>query len=176
MSFEYCYCKGRQLRNQFLDEHNISAHIHEISGSVEIAPSIGLAEAICDIVSTGSTLFTNGLKEVETVFRSEAVLIANHGLSAEKQAILDKLLFRVRAHQTAQNSKYILLNTTRANLPNVLAILPGMKSPTVTPLAEEGWVSVHSVIDENTFWDKIDSLRNAGAQGILVIPIEKMIL
>jgi len=165
-----------RILQQFLDRSGIDAHIHEISGSVEIAPNIGLADAICDIVSTGSTLFTNGLKEVETIFRSEAVLIAYPHLTNVKQQILQKLLFRIKAHQTAQNNKYILLNAPKTNLDKIIAILPGMKSPTVTPLAQEGWVSVHSVIDENDFWDKIDSLQNAGAQGILVIPIEKMIL
>ncbi|MCS7004030.1 MAG: ATP phosphoribosyltransferase [Cytophagales bacterium] len=165
-----------RILQRFLDENGIEAKIHEISGSVEIAPNIGLADAICDIVSTGSTLFTNGLKEVETVFRSEAVLIGHPHLSETKQQILHKFLFRIKAHQTAQNNKYILLNAPKESLETIIKILPGMKSPTVTPLAQEGWVSVHSVIDENDFWDKIELLKDAGAQGILVIPIEKMII
>jgi ATP phosphoribosyltransferase len=165
-----------RILQKFLDEHQIKAEIHEISGSVEIAPSIGLADAIFDIVSTGSTLFTNGLTEVETVFRSEAVLIGNEAITAEKQMILEKLIFRIKSHQRAQNAKYILLNAPKENIAQIIKLLPGIKSPTVTPLASEGWVSIHSVIEENDFWDKIESLQAAGAEGILVIPIEKMIL
>jgi ATP phosphoribosyltransferase len=165
----------RILQN-FLQQHQIQAQIHEISGSVEIAPSIGLAEAICDIVSSGSTLFTNGLKEVETVFRSEAVLITPPNLDEEKTKTLNKLLFRIKAVQKAKNNKYILLNAPVEKLAEIAKILPGMKSPTIVPLALEGWVSIHSVINENDFWNIIESLQEAGAQGILVVPIEKMIL
>jgi len=161
---------------KFLDENNINAEIHEISGSVEIAPGIGLADAIVDLVSSGSTLFMNGLKEVETVLRSEAVLVHTSGLSAEKKQILDKFLFRIRAVKKARNNKYILLNAPNDRLQQIISLLPGMKSPTVLPLAEEGWSSVHSVLSENEFWDIIEKLKDAGAQGILVIPIEKMIL
>jgi ATP phosphoribosyltransferase len=160
----------------FLGKHGIQANIHEISGSVEIAPSIGLADAICDLVSSGGTLMSNGLKEVETVLKSQAVLIKNPALSAEKQAILNKLLFRIRSVLTAENNKYILLNAPNEHLAKIISMLPGMKSPTVLPLATEGWSSVHSVIREDDFWDVIENLRSAGAQGILVVPIEKMIL
>jgi ATP phosphoribosyltransferase len=160
----------------FLDTHGIRADIHEISGSVEIAPSIGLTDAICDIVSSGSTLMSNGLKEVEVIFRSEAVLVAHPQLSEARREILDKLIFRIRSVQAARNNKYILLNAPKEAIPHIISILPGMKSPTIVPLAEEGWVSVHSVINENDFWAIIDNLRAAGAQGILVVPIEKMIL
>ncbi len=164
------------LLSDFLAAHGIEAGIHEISGSVEIAPSIGLADAVCDLVSSGSTLLSNGLKEVETIFRSEAVLIAHPHLDAERTVLLDALRFRIRAVRKAQNFKYILLNAPNEALDRVTAILPGMKSPTVMPLAEEGWSSVHSVVNENDFWEVIESLRAAGAQGILVVPIEKMIL
>lgn len=165
-----------KILSNFLKENNIQADIHEISGSVEIAPSIGLAHAVCDIVSSGSTLLSNGLKEVETIFRSEAVMVKSQGLSAEKQAILDKLLFRVQSVQTAQNNKYILLNAPNDKLDAVINLIPGMKSPTIVPLAMSGWSSVHSVITENDFWENIEAIRAAGAEGILVIPIEKMIL
>ena len=161
---------------QFLTENNITAEIHEISGSVEIAPGIGLADAIVDLVSSGSTLFMNGLKEVETVMRSQAVLVSNGNLSAEKKAILEKFLFRIRAVKKAKNNKYILLNAPTEKVQEIIALLPGMKSPTVLPLAAPGWSSVHSVLSENEFWDIIEKLKEAGAQGILVIPIEKMIL
>jgi ATP phosphoribosyltransferase len=161
---------------QFLNENNITAEIHEISGSVEIAPGIGLADAIVDLVSSGSTLFMNGLKEVETVMRSQAVLVSNGNLSAEKKAILDKFLFRIRAVKKAKNNKYILLNAPTEKVQEIISLLPGMKSPTVLPLAAPGWSSVHSVLSENEFWDIIEKLKEAGAQGILVIPIEKMIL
>lgn len=159
----------------FLEKNNIKAGIHEISGSVEIAPGIGLAEAICDLVSTGSTLLSNGLKEVQVIMQSEAVLISNPSLSAEKQAILDKLLFRIEAVQKARNNKYILLNCPNESIEKITSIIPGMKSPTIMPLSREGWSSLHSVVDENDFWEKIDQLRSLGAEGILVIPIEKMI-
>ncbi|MEQ9165500.1 MAG: ATP phosphoribosyltransferase [Fulvivirga sp.] len=161
---------------QFLDENNVNAEIHEISGSVEIAPGIGLAEAICDIVSTGSTLLTNGLKEVETIMKSEAILVANNNLNAESKAILDRLVFRINAVNAAKSNKYLLLNAPNSAIEAITRVLPGMKSPTVIPLKEEGWSSLHSVVNENDFWGKIDELKSLGAQGILVIPIEKMIL
>lgn len=161
---------------QFLDDKNLSAEIHEISGSVEIAPGIGLADAICDIVSTGSTLLGNGLKEVETVMKSEAVLIANNELDPEIKQLLNKLIFRIKAVNTAKNNKYLLLNTPNESIEAITRVLPGMKSPTVTPLQQEGWSSLHSVVNENEFWEVIDQLKELGAQGILVIPIEKMIL
>jgi ATP phosphoribosyltransferase len=164
------------LTNAFLAKQGIQVTTHEISGSVEIAPSIGLAEAICDIVSTGGTLLSNGLKEVATVFQSQAVLIANQQLSPEKQAILAKLLFRIDSVQRGQNAKYVVLNAKESDLDKIKSLLPGMKAPSVMPLAETGWVSIHSVISENDFWDIIEALREAGAQGILVLPIEKMIL
>jgi len=160
----------------FLKKNGINAGIHEISGSVEIAPGIGLADAICDIVSTGSTLLGNGLKEVEVVMQSEAVVIANPDLIAEKQEILDKLLFRMEAVKKAKNNKYILMNCPNESIAKITSVIPGMKSPTVIPLGREGWSSIHSVVDENDFWEKIDLLRSFGAEGILVIPIEKMIV
>jgi ATP phosphoribosyltransferase len=160
---------------EFLRKNNIEAGIHEISGSVEIAPGIGLADAICDLVSTGSTLLSNGLKEVEVVLQSEAVIIANPVLDPEKEKILDKLLFRIEAVQKAKNSKYILLNCPNSAIENITSVIPGMKSPTIIPLARPGWSSLHSVVDENDFWEKIDQLRSFGAEGILVVPIEKMI-
>ncbi len=163
------------ILQDFLDKHNIKAAIHVITGSVEIAPGIGLADAIFDIVSSGSTLVSNRLKEVEVVTPSEAVLIANPNLGEAKKAILDELIFRMESVQRAEGKKYILLNAPNDKIAEISAILPGMKSPTVTPLAEEGWSSVHSVIAENDFWEIIGKLKNAGAQGILVIPIEKMI-
>lgn len=160
---------------RFLDKHNIKAGIHEISGSVEIAPGIGLADAICDIVSTGSTLMSNGLKEVETVMQSEAVLIASPQLAQNKKEILDKLIFRFEAVQSAKNNKYILLNCPNESIKPITDVIPGMKSPTIMPLSREGWSSLHSVVNENDFWEKIDLLKSFGAEGILVIPIEKMI-
>ncbi|NOS92171.1 MAG: ATP phosphoribosyltransferase [Cyclobacteriaceae bacterium] len=160
---------------QFLDKHGIQAGIHEISGSVEIAPGIGLADAICDIVSTGSTLLSNGLKEVETVIQSEAVLIATPNLPSDKKQILDKLIFRINAVQSAKNNKYILLNCPNEAIEKITSVIPGMKSPTIMPLSRTGWSSLHSVVDENDFWEKIDLLKSFGAEGILVIPIEKMI-
>ena len=165
------YFEGKNIATSY---PNVTTH--EISGSVEIAPSIGLAEAICDIVSTGGTLLSNGLKEVATVFQSQAVLIASKQLGAEKQAILDKLLFRIDSVQRGQNAKYVVLNAKESDVANIKALLPGMKAPSIMPLAESGWVSIHSVISENDFWDIIEALREAGAQGILVLPIEKMIL
>ncbi|MDO9548567.1 MAG: ATP phosphoribosyltransferase, partial [Candidatus Marinimicrobia bacterium] len=156
----------------FLYEKKINVNVHEISGSVEIAPGIGLADAIFDIVSTGSTLLSNGLREVETVMRSEAVLVAGENLTSDKQELLDKLLFRIRAVQTAGNRKYILLNAPNDRINDICKLLPGMKSPTIMPLSIEGWSSIHSVIEEDEFWEKIEALKAAGAQGILVIPIE----
>lgn len=165
-----------KILGDFLSANNIEADIHEISGSVEIAPSIGLAYGICDIVSSGSTLMSNGLKEVEVIYKSEAVLLANKELSAEKRAILDRLIFRIDAVQSAKNNKYILLNAPNASVDEIVKILPGMKSPTVMPLADGEWSSIHSVIQEDDFWQIIEDLRGAGAEGILVVPIEKMIL
>lgn len=164
------------LTQQFLDKNKVNAEIHEISGSVEIAPGIGLADAICDLVSSGSTLLTNGLKETETILQSEAVLVRHKKFSAVQQQLLDKLLFRIHAVKKAKNNKYILLNAPNDKLNEVIALLPGMKSPTVVPLADKGWSSVHSVLNEDEFWDKIEKLKDAGAQGILVIPIEKMVM
>lgn len=163
------------LLGNYLKGAGVNADIHEISGSVEIAPGIGLAEAVCDIVSSGSTLLSNGLQEVETIFRSEAILIANPKLDADKQTLVDKLLFRIKAVQAAKNNKYIVLNAPNHAIGQITSLLPGMRSPTVTPLATEGWSSVHSVLNENEFWENIEAIRAAGAEGILVIPIEKMI-
>ncbi len=160
----------------YLKEKNISASIHEISGSVEIAPRIGLADAICDLVSSGSTLFTNELKELEILLQSEAVLISNNQLSAAKKIILESLLFRIRSVKKAKNNKYVLLNAPNDKLDMICSLLPGMRSPTILPLAETGWSSVHSVISESDFWNVIEKLKANGAQGILIIPIEKMIL
>jgi ATP phosphoribosyltransferase len=160
----------------FLREKGVKAEIHEISGSVEIAPGIGLADAICDLVSSGSTLFMNGLQETETILQSQAVLIRNNELDAAKIQLLDRLLFRIQSVKKAKNNKYILLNAPNDKLKQIIALLPGMKSPTVLPLADPGWSSVHSVLNENDFWDIIEQLKAAGAQGILVIPIEKMIV
>ncbi len=164
------------ILQDFLNRNNSNAEIHEISGSVEIAPGIGLAEAICDLVSSGSTLFTNGLKEVETILQSEAVLVANKNLPDEKQQVLDKLLLRIKAVKKAKNNKYILLNAPNHQLKNIAALLPGMKSPTIVPLAEEGWSSVQSVVNENDFWEVIEKLQQYEAEGIIVLPIEKMIV
>ena len=164
------------LVNQFLINKKVNAEVHEISGSVEIAPGIGLSDAIVDLVSSGSTLFMNGLKEVETVLPSQAVLIRNRNLNEAEQQILGKLLFRIRAVRKASNNKYILLNAPNDRLKEIIQFLPGMKSPTVLPLAEPGWSSVHSVLNENEFWDIIEKLKGLGAQGILVVPIEKMIV
>ena len=164
------------ILQEYLDRHSIQAEIHEISGSVEIAPGIGLADAICDLVSSGSTLFTNGLKEAETILESQSVLIRNTSLDNTKMHLLDNLLFRIRSVRKAKNNKYILLNAPNDKLDEIIQLLPGMKSPTVLPLAASGWSSVHSVIDENDFWEIIEQLKSAGAQGILVVPIEKMIV
>jgi ATP phosphoribosyltransferase len=164
------------ILGDYLKKEGVSATIETIGGSVEIAPGIGLAEGIFDIVSTGSTLIMNGLKEVETVIKSEAVLIANQKLSAEKQDTLDQLLFRIKAVNTAKKSKYILLNAPNNRLEQIIKILPGMKSPTVLPLAMDGWSSLHTVIQEDDFWNVIGQLKANGAEGILVSPIEKMIL
>lgn len=163
------------LLKKFLKENNVKADIHTISGSVEIAPGIGLAHAICDLVSTGSTLLSNGLKEVEVILDSEAALISDKQLSKAKKAIFEKLLFRIRAVLTAKNSKYIMMNAPNENLQKIFKVLPGLKSPTVVPLADEGWSSVQSVVVEDTFWEVIEKLKSYGAEGILVVPIEKMI-
>jgi ATP phosphoribosyltransferase len=164
------------ILQHYLTKNNINAEIHEISGSVEIAPGIGLADAICDLVSSGSTLFTNGLKEVEIILQSEAVLTSNKKLSVDNKAILDKLLLRINAVKTAKNNKYILLNAPNNQLKSISSLLPGMKSPTIVPLAEEGWSSVQSVVNENDFWEVIEKLKSFGAEGIIVLPIEKMIV
>ncbi|MFI1773790.1 ATP phosphoribosyltransferase [Thalassobellus citreus] len=160
----------------FLDKNEVKANLHIINGSVEIAPNIGLADAIVDIVSSGSTLFKNNLKEVDTILKSEAVLAVSPVLSDEKQAILDKIQFRIQSVLKGRQSKYILLNAPNDKIDDIINVLPGMKSPTVLPLAQEGWSSVHSVISKNEFWDVIDALKDNGAQGILVCPIEKMVL
>jgi len=165
-----------KILQKFFTEKNINVSIEEIGGSVEIATGIDLADAIFDIVSTGSTLLMNGLKEVEVVTKSEAVLISNESLNQEKKAILDRLLFRIKAVKSASENKYILLNAPNSALENICKTLPGMKSPTILPLAEEGWSSLHSVVKEDEFWDVIDKLKAYGAQGILVVPIEKMVV
>lgn len=165
-----------KILGDYLKSQNINADIHEISGSVEIAPSIGLAEGICDIVSSGSTLMMNGLKEVEEIFKSEAVLIANNDLPDWKKEIAEKLLFRINAVQKGKSSKYVLLNAPNESIEKITSLIPGMRSPTILPLAQEGWSSVHSVLNEDQFWENIEELRAAGAEGILVVPIEKMIL
>lgn len=164
------------LLQNFLNANNVKADIHEISGSVEIAPGIGLADAICDLVSSGSTLFTNGLKEVEVILKSESVLVSNKFLSEEKRKILDNLLLRINAVKTAKNNKYILMNAPNDQLENICSVLPGMKSPTIVSLAESGWSSVQSVVNENDFWQVIEKLKSFKAEGILIVPIEKMIL
>ena len=164
-----------KILKQYFDAQNITVEIEEIGGSVEIAPGIGLADGIFDIVSSGSTLLMNGLKEVEIVKKSTAILIANKSLSAEKQTILDKLLFRIKAVLAAQENKYILLNAPNESIAAITAMLPGVKSPTILPLAEAGWSSIHSVVREDDFWTVIDKLKELGAEGILVVPIEKMI-
>lgn len=163
------------ILSKFLKAKNITANIHVITGSVEIAPGIGLADAIFDIVSSGSTLVTNHLKEVEVVMKSEAVLIANPELDDEKKNILNELLFRVEAVQTAEDKKYVLMNVPTSNIEEIVEVIPGMRSPTIMPLAKEGWSSLHAVISEKGFWDIIGKLKNLGAEGILVVPIEKMI-
>ncbi len=163
------------LKN-YLQKNNINADIHVITGSVEIAPGIGLADAIFDIVSSGSTLVSNRLKEVEIVVESEAILIGNNNLSDEKKEILEELIFRIDAVQAADDKKYILMNVPNKNLEEVLSVLPGIKSPTIMPLAQEGWSSVHTVLNEKCFWEIINKLKQAGAEGILVLNIEKMVL
>jgi len=177
------YFNGRKLATSypnslklFLKEKGLDAEIHMISGSVEIAPNIGLADGICDLVSSGSTLFKNGLKEVDRILESEACLVSSTDLDDEKLVLLDRLLFRLRAVLASRNNKYVLLNAPNIKLDEIVAALPGMKSPTVMPLAQEGWSSVHSVINENDFWEAIDHLKELGAEGILIIPIEKMVL
>ena len=163
------------ILRRFMQENHIAADIHVITGSVEISPGIGLADAIFDIVSSGSTLVSNNLIEVETVMQSEAVLITNKSLDDEKQAVLDELLFRIEAVKAAEDKKYVLMNVPTERLKDVVAVLPGVKSPTVMPLATEGWSSVHTVIEEKRFWEIIRELKSLGAEGILVVPIEKMI-
>ncbi len=182
-NYERGFLQGKRIATsypvilqQWLNEQNIQAEIHEISGSVEIAPGIGLAEAICDLVSSGSTLLTNGLKETETILESQAILIRNQSLNETQLQIIDRLLFRIRAVKKAKNNKYILLNAPNEKLHDIISLLPGMRSPTVLPLATTGWSSVHSVLDENDFWNIIEKLKAAGAEGILVVPIEKMVI
>jgi len=162
--------------NNYLAEKGIQADLHIISGSVEIAPNIGLADGICDIVSSGSTLFKNNLKEVEVMLKSEAVLAVSPTISEERKVLLSKLQFRIQSVLKARQSKYVLLNAPNEKLNEILALLPGMRSPTVLPLADKGWSSVHTVINKDTFWEVIDELKLAGAEGILVCPIEKMVL
>ncbi len=164
------------ILRRFLEQNKVKSDIHEISGSVEIAPGIGLADGIFDIVSSGSTLISNGLKEVEKVIDSEAVIIAAPGLNPEKSMILENLIFRMKSVRAAKNHKYILLNAPDSKVEEIISVLPGMKSPTVMPLAIKGWSSIHSVLRESEFWEAIDKLKELGAQGILVIPIEKMII
>ncbi len=165
-----------EILKDYLSARNVKADVHVITGSVEVAPGIGLADAIFDIVSSGSTLVTNHLKEVEVLMKSEAVLIQHLALSEEKQQILDELLFRIEAVQLAEDKKYVLMNVPSDNIKQITEVLPGMKSPTILPLAKEGWSSLHAVISEKEFWDIIGKLKNLGAEGILVVPIEKMIL
>ena len=159
-----------------MKEQNVESEVHVITGSVEVAPGIGLADAIFDIVSSGSTLVSNRLKEVEIVLKSEALLIANKNLSSEKKEILNELLFRLNAVKTAEDKKYVLMNAPKDKLQEIIEVLPGMKSPTVMPLAQEGWCSVHTVLDQKRFWEIIGKLKALGAEGILVLPIEKMIV
>ncbi|MFD2542429.1 ATP phosphoribosyltransferase [Lacinutrix gracilariae] len=180
---EVTYFNGKNIAtsypntlNAYLKENNIKADIHVISGSVEIAPNIGLADGVCDIVSSGSTLFKNGLRETQVILKSEAVLAKNINLDVEKEAILEKLIFRIQAVLRAKNTRYVLMNVPNDKIDEVSAILPVLKSPTILPLAQEGWSSLHSVIDEEKFWNNIDALKNAGAEGILVVPIDKMVL
>ena len=164
------------LLDAFMTSNGVKAEVHVITGSVEVAPGIGLADAIFDIVSSGSTLVSNRLKEVEVVMRSEALLIGNKNMSKEKKEILDELLFRMDAVKTAEDKKYVLMNAPKDKLEDIIAVLPGMKSPTVMPLAQDGWCSVHTVLDEKRFWEIIGKLKALGAEGILVLPIEKMII
>ena len=164
------------ILGNYLKQHNIDAEIEVINGSVEIAPGIGLADGICDIVSSGSTLFTNGLKEVETVIKSEAVLVSSENLTEANHQLLKKLVFRIQAVKNAQSNKYILLNAPNENIEKIISILPGIKSPTILPLATKGWSSLHSVVKEDEFWEIIDKLKSLGAEGLLVVPIEKMVV
>jgi ATP phosphoribosyltransferase len=166
----------KNILQNYLSAKNINAEIHEISGSVEIAPNIGLADALCDLVSSGSTLFTNNLKEVEVLLKSEAVIVGNKNLTTEKRAILDKLLMRINSVKSSKNIKYIMMNAPNKQLQNITAVLPGSKSPTIVPLAVEGWSSVQSVVNENDFWDVIEKLKQYEAEGIIVVPIEKLIM
>jgi ATP phosphoribosyltransferase len=177
------YFNGRKIATsypntvrKYFEKKNIQPDIHIISGSVEIAPNIGLADGICDLVSSGSTLFKNGLKETDIVLSSEAVLASSLKLNSEKQEILDRFIFRIKAVQRAKNSKYILMNVPNDKIQEVSSILPVLKSPTILPLAQEKWSSLHSVIEEDKFWEVIDELKAAGAEGILVIPIDKIVL
>jgi ATP phosphoribosyltransferase len=164
------------LVTDYLKKNKVHAEIHEISGSVEIAPGIGLADVVVDLVSSGSTLLMNGLKEVETILESQAILIKNKKLNNDQHILLNKLLFRIKAVKKAKRNKYVLMNAPNNKLQSIIALLPGMKSPTVLPLAESGWSSVHSVLSEDEFWEKIEQLKAAGAEGILVVPIEKMVV
>jgi len=183
LSDDSSYFNGKKIATSYpntlqtyLTKNNIDAEIHVISGSVEIAPNIGLAEGICDIVSSGSTLFKNGLRETQVILKSEAVLAKSNILSTEKQAILNRLVFRIQSVLRAKNTKYILMNVPNDKIEEVSNILPVLKSPTLLPLAEEGWSSLHSVIEESKFWNVIDELKNAGAEGILIVPIDKIVL
>ena len=164
------------ILKKYLKDNNINADIHVITGSVEISPGIGLADGIFDIVSSGSTLVSNNLREVEIVTHSEALLVGNWNLDDEKHQILNEMLFRFSAVRSAQDKKYVMMNAPKASVPEIIKVLPGIKSPTVIPLAEDGWCSVHTVLDEKRFWSIIAKLKDLGAQGILVTPIEKMIL
>lgn len=164
------------ILKKYLDRHQVNARIHTISGSVEIAPGIGLTDGICDIVSTGSTLLSNGLKEVEKIMDSEAVMISHKNMTPEKEELLQKLIFRIKAVQKASENKYILLNAPNDKIEQIIKILPGMKSPSILPLADKNWSSIHSVVGEEDFWDVIDQLKENGAESLLVVPIEKMIL
>ncbi len=164
------------ILKRFLAENGVNASIHVINGSVEISPGIGLSDAIFDIVSSGSTLVSNRLREVEVVMKSEALLIGNKNISAEKQEVLDELLFRMNAVKLAEDKKYVLMNAPKDKVDEIVSVLPGIKSPTVMPLAQEGWCSVHTVLDQKRFWEIIGKLKALGAQGILVLPIEKMIV
>jgi ATP phosphoribosyltransferase len=164
------------ILSSYLKDKGVKAEIHVITGSVEVSPGIGLADAIFDIVSSGSTLVSNRLKEVEVVMKSEALLIGNRNMTADKREVLDELLFRINAVKTAEDKKYVLMNAPKDRLDEIIAVLPGMKSPTVMPLAQEGWCSLHTVLDEKRFWEIIGKLKSLGAEGILVLPIEKMIV
>lgn len=164
------------ILKKFLADNKINAEVQVINGSVEISPAIGLADAIFDIVSSGSTLVSNNLREVEVVMKSEAILIGNRGMNADKREILDELLFRIKAVRSAEDKKYVLMNAPKDKLNEIISVLPGIKSPTIMPLADENWCSIHTVLEEKRFWEIIGQLKEKGAQGILVIPIEKMIL